>query len=99
MQWEKPTRKVLSKDIIYKILLEKKGKFIELMLNNGNRFYYIYGKIIDFDEHWLNFFDRVDGKVGINLENILRIREADPGYFKMSFGEFDRMADKKLGIT
>lgn len=96
----KETKKqAIEKEVIFKILHEKHGKFIELMLNNGNRFYYIYGKIISFDKDWLQFYDRIDGKVGINLDNILRIRDADPGKFKMTISEFDRLVDKKLGIS
>ena len=88
----------IPKSIILKILDTLRNDFVELMIDNNGKFFFIYGRIIDFDEKWLMFMDRIDGRVGVSIDSIKRIRKADAGRFKMSISEFDRLCDKKLGI-
>lgn len=80
------------------ILNGLKGEFVELKLQTNNRFFFIYGKILSFDDKWIQFFDRIDGKVGIRKDTLAGIRKADPGFFKMSIEEFDRKLDKASGL-
>lgn len=90
--------KEIPKSIILNILRTLKDDFVELMIDNNGKFFFIYGRIIDFDDKWLMFMDRIDGKIGVSIDSIKRIRKADSGRFKMSISEFDRLCDKKLGI-
>lgn len=86
---------------IDEILYEVRHDFIELKIQNNNRFYFIYGKIIlpqALNGDWLYFFDRIDGKIGIRKDTIAGVRKADPGRFKLTIDEFDRKLDKILWV-
>ena len=91
----------MSKSIILNILatMRDEKSFVELQIDNKGKYYFIYGRVIDFDDRFLFFMDRIDGRVGISIDSIKKIRKADAGKFKMSISEFDRMCDKKLGIS
>ena len=86
------------KETIDIILNSLKDEFVELKIQNNDRFYFIYGKIISFDNEWLYFFDRIDGKIGIKKSTLTGVRKADPGRFKLTISEFDRKLDKVLGV-
>lgn len=92
----------IPRELIIQILKEKVGKWVELSIDNSGKVFYHYGIVMSVDDDpkgWVYFYDRVDGKTAFRIPLVLKVRNADPGMFKVSINEFDIMADAKLGIV
>jgi hypothetical protein len=91
----------IPRELIIQILREKIGKWVELSIDNPHKVFFHYGIVMSVDDDpsgWVYFYDREDGKTAFRIKLVLKVRDADPGMFKISIKEFDIMADAKLGL-
>ena len=85
------------------ILTEKdieifRDKFVRIETEDNGFIKTFRGKILEHRNSKITLFDRFDGMMLIDDEYIRLIKTEDPGSFTFKLREFDRLADKKLGV-
>ena len=81
-----------------KILTELKGKYVSVKVRENGYYKYYNGTLLAFDSKFIYILDKVYGRIPIARADIGLIHEANPGSLDMKFKDFDRLADKKLGV-
>ena len=73
-------------------------KFVRIETTDNGYIKTFRGKILEHSNAKITLFDRFDGKILIEDRVVSLIKIEDPGSFSFKLKEFDRRADKKLGI-
>lgn len=74
------------------------GKFVRIETSDNGYIKTFRGKLLEHLNAKITLYDRYVGKILIADKAITLIKEEDPGSFTFKLKEFDKLADKKLGI-
>ena len=73
-------------------------KFVRIETTDNGYIKTFRGKLVEHRNKKITLFDRYIGRMLIEDDVITLLTEEDPGSFSFKLREFDRKADKKLGV-